>query len=201
MAMSLNLLGAEKIKISCVGDSITFGARINAPEDRYPQQLDVMLGDGYQVVNFGVSGATLLSKGNKPYTKLQAYKDALALNPNIVIIKLGTNDSKMQNWDKVSEFEGDLNALIESFAKLDTKPTIYLCTPCPAFLVGDKISEDRIVKLIPIIEKIAKERSLKVIDLHSKLAGKSELFPDKIHPNEAGAKLMAEIIKAEILAK
>lgn len=195
---SLSVFASEKIKIACVGDSITFGAGIKSPENRYPQQLGAMLGDKYQVENFGVSGTTLLNKGDKPYTKQKAYKDALALNANIVIIKLGTNDSKMQNWAHIANFETDLNALIDSFAKQDSKTIIYLCTPCPAFLTGKKINKDRVKKIIPTIEKVAKERSIKIIDLNDKLADKAELFPDKIHPNDKGAKLMAEIIKAEI---
>ena len=53
-----------------------------------------MLGEAYWVKNFGVSARTLLNKGDNPYMNEKAYQDALAFNPNIVVIKLGTNDRK-----------------------------------------------------------------------------------------------------------
>ena len=52
----------QKIKVACVGNSITYGTGI---EDRehfsYPVQLQKMLGDKYLVGNFGKPGATLLN--------------------------------------------------------------------------------------------------------------------------------------------
>src|SRR4051794_25029443 len=88
-------------KLACVGDSITFGAGIqDRDHDSYPAQLGRMLGEAWDVRNFGVSGATMLKKGDKPYDKQKAYRDALAFKPDVVVIMLGTNDSKPQNWDK-----------------------------------------------------------------------------------------------------
>src|SRR4051812_7771397 len=87
-----------KIKVACVGDSITFGAGIkDRDKNSYPAQLQGLLGSGYEVKNFGVSGATLLKEGDKPYWKEKAFEAAKKFEPNIVIIKLGTNDSKPQN--------------------------------------------------------------------------------------------------------
>jgi lysophospholipase L1-like esterase len=42
---------------------------------------------------------------------------------------------------------------------------------------------------------------LPVIDLYAALSGKPEMFPDKIHPNAAGAKVMAEAVEAAILGR
>ena len=59
--------GAEKgVKVACVGDSITYGAGIkDRKKNSYPAQLQSLLGEGYQVRNFGNSGSTLLKKGDK----------------------------------------------------------------------------------------------------------------------------------------
>ena len=43
-----------------------------------------------------------------------------------------------------------------------------------------------------MIKKVAKKNKLPVIDLHSAMDGMPELFPDHIHPNEEGAKVMAK---------
>lgn len=45
-----------------------------------------------------------------------------------------------------------------------------------------------------MIKKVAKKNKLPVIDLHSAMDGMPELFPDHIHPNEEGAKVMAKAV-------
>src|SRR6266478_2934092 len=83
----------NKIKVACIGAGITEGATLeNRKTQSYPAQLQTMLGEGYEVVNYGVSGCTMLRKGDKPYWNMPAYKEALAYKPNIVLIDLGGND-------------------------------------------------------------------------------------------------------------
>jgi len=144
-----------QVRVACIGDSITEGAGIETGK-KYPDQLQTLLGTGYAVKNFGVSGRTLLKKGDFPYWNEKAYQDALAWNPQIVIIKLGTNDSKPQNWKYSNEFEPDYQALIQSFKELAGKPTIYLCTPLPVFKdrwgIRESVVHD---ELVPMVKKIA----------------------------------------------
>ena len=62
---------AEIIRVACVGNSVTYGLGIsNREQYAYPVQLQQLLGDNYEVGNFGHSGATLLRIGHKPYHKL-----------------------------------------------------------------------------------------------------------------------------------
>src|SRR5690606_37695166 len=78
-----------KVRVACVGNSVTRGYGLAAPEkDSYPARLQKLLGEGFDVRNFGHSGATLLSKGHRPYTGTQEYKDALACNADIIVIHL-----------------------------------------------------------------------------------------------------------------
>lgn len=50
---------AAKIKVACVGDSITFGAGISdRANNSYPSLLQNTLGDDYQVDNFGFNGTS-----------------------------------------------------------------------------------------------------------------------------------------------
>jgi lysophospholipase L1-like esterase len=53
-------------------------------------------------------------------------------------------------------------------------------------------------EVIPALQQVAKELNTPVIDLHTALANKPALFPDKIHPNAAGAKLIAEAVAAAL---
>ena len=209
----------DAVKVACIGNSITDGHGIDvATQFGYPALLQQMLGDNYWVKNFGVSARTMLNKGDNPYMNEMAWKDAVAFNPDIVIIKLGTNDSKPQNWQYGAEFKNDLKQMITTLRPdlaqpqkkkgkksknvLPAKPQIILCTPIPAFKSTWNINDSIIANsIIPIQQEVAREYGLQVIDLHTLFADKSDLVQsDGIHPNEKGVKRMAEII-AETLKK
>lgn len=190
-------------KIACVGDSITFGAGV---EDRanknYPKQLETMLGGDYEVRNFGVSGATLLKNGNKPYWKLPQFQAAQDYQPDLVIIKLGTNDSKPGNWKHSDEFEDDYVEMIKTFQGLASKPTVWICYPVPVFGERWGINDETVKgEVIPLIKKVAEKTGAKIIDLYEPLTGKPELVPDKVHPNAEGAEVIAKTVKAAITGK
>ena len=193
----------ETIRIACIGDSITYGASIkNRTKDCYPDQLGRMLGEDWKVRNFGVSGATLLKKGDLPYWDQQAFKDALAYNPNVVIIKLGTNDTKPQNWKFKDQFAADYADMIDRFAELPSRPRIWICKPVPAYGERWGISETIIKnELIPLIKQTARNKFVPVIDLYEPLSGKPELFPDQIHPNAEEAHGIAKEIYAALTGK
>ncbi len=186
------------IKVACIGNSITYG---NGVRDRehfsYPSQLQRMLGKGWEVKNFGSSGRTLLRQGDYPYWNEKEFLGAKNFNPDIVIIKLGTNDSKPWNWKHRDEFARDYSDFIGEFQKLPSHPKIFICTPVPAF-PGDWGITDSVIRgeVIPLVRSIAEQNNVEVIDLYRALTGKPEYFPDKVHPNELGSRLMAaEIYK------
>lgn len=198
------VLKAEKIiKVACVGNSITQGAAIaNQHRDSYPGLLGQMLGPAYEVRNYGLGGRTLLNKGDRPFMKEALFKDALAFEPDIVTIKLGTNDTKPFNWVHHHEFMQDMEEMVAAFARLDSKPQIWLCYPVPAFHydwgINDTIVRDQV---IPYIRQIAHKHNLHTIDLYTPLIGKGHLFADGIHPNEQGALLLAKEIYRALISK
>ena len=154
-----------------------------------------LLGAADDVRNFGVSGTTMLKHGDSPYWKTKAYAAALAFTPDIVVIDLGGNDSKPQNWRFKAEFTGDAKALIASFRNLPTQPRILLCLPMPAFQVMWGINEQVYTNdLIPMLRDVARETQSELVDLHTPFLDKGAWFADHIHPNAEGAALMAKII-------
>ena len=192
---------AEPIKVACVGDSITQGAGAK-PGQSYPSQLQALLGDGYQVGNFGVSGRTLLKKGDFPYWKEKKYQAALAMEPAIVIIMLGTNDTKPQNWKFEAEFAADYRELVKSFQSLKSQPKVFVCRPVPVPGKGNYgINEENIQKEIPRVDALAKELGCGVIDMHAALVNFPEMLPDRVHPNTAGAGEMAKAAAKAIAGK
>lgn len=191
------------VRVACIGNSITFGSGIpDRPKDSYPAQLGRMLGGGWEVRNFGVGGRTMLKKGDFPFWKEDAWVEARAFLPDVVIIKLGTNDTKPQNWKYAHEFLTDSRAIVRELKNLPSHPVIYLCKPVPAYGNRWGINDSIIVHgVIPAIERLAKEEQLPMIDLYAALSGKASLFPDQIHPNAEGAGLMAACIAQKLTGK
>ena len=180
------------IRVACIGDSITVGVGAK-PGYSYPAQLQKLLGKQWQVNNFGVSARTLLRKGNLPYWKEKAFTNALSYSPDVVIILLGTNDSKPQNWRYGNDFAKDYIDFVNVFLRLPKKPFVFICHPPPVPNPGNYgINEAVVDKEIPIIDRIAAEFQLGVIDMHAVLDGKPQLLPDRVHPNSEGAQEMAK---------
>ena len=195
-SMSMQAGEKSRIKVACIGNSITYGACIeNRFQHGYPGILQQMLGEDYDVRNFGVGATVMLKKGDKPYMFEYAYKRVKEFMPDIVTIKLGTNDSKPYNWQYKKEFDDDMEEMIEELSALPSSPKIYLCLPVPAFEGNYKISDSTITYgVIPAIRKVAKKKKLEIIDLNTPLQDHRNLFPDRIHPTKEGAKIIASTI-------
>jgi lysophospholipase L1-like esterase len=191
------------IRVACVGNSITYGAEIEDRErNSYPAVLNRLLGDQFQVRNFGVSGATLLKKGDKPFWQELAFAAVSEFNPHFIILELGTSDTKSQNARYEDELDDDLGAMVEHFSKLPAKPKIWLCLPVPVYETRWGINEKALTEaVIPAILSVAEAKRLPVIDLHSALNNRPTLFPDRIHPNAQGAALIAQTIHDALVSK
>ena len=195
---------AKRVRVACVGNSITYGATIEKRfQNCYPTILQQFMGEGYDVRNFGVSGSVVLQKGDYPYKNTSAFREALDFNPDIVVIKLGTNDSKPHNWQYGKDFEKDYADIVHAFAQLPAQPKIYLCLPVPAKQYPSDISDSTIRKgVIPVIRKVAKKEHLPLIDLYK---GMEPYYPaqftDFCHPSAEGASTMAGLIYNALTGK
>lgn len=187
-------------RVACIGNSITDGMGIDMSEVYgYPAVLQRLLGKNYNVKNFGVSARTLMNKGDLPYMKEQAWADAQAFLPNIVVIKLGTNDSKDYNWIHGADYGADMQKMVDTLRALPSKPQIYVCSPIPAARIWG-ISDSVIVNgEIPAIKRVVKKNKLAYIDLHTEFKPTEGLMQrDGIHPTDKGAAQLAKIIAAHI---
>lgn len=191
------LLAAEPTKVACVGDSITEGSGLSNPSlESYPARFQRLAGTHLVVRNFGVSGRTLLKRGDYPYWNEPAFTQSHTWEPDIVTIKLGTNDSKPQNWRYGTNFVADLEELIASYSALPSHPRIVLCTPAPVYRTGAFSISPGIVatNIAPAVRAVATDLGLEVIDFHVLLADHQEWFPDTVHPNTRGAAVMAALL-------
>jgi acyl-CoA thioesterase-1 len=198
--------------VACIGDSITVGDGPSSPSN-YPSRLRQLFDAGTRVENFGHSGATMLTTGDLPYEQQPEYAAATAFvsgaGPGAVVdvvVMLGTNDSKPQNWmphgvSSESQFVADYAAMIDHFTSLPTRPTVYLVLPPSAFAnvygISGSVIRDAIV---PVIRYVAAKKGMPVIDLNAPTAALPGDFVDGVHPNDSGTRIMARQIEFALLA-
>ncbi|MDE1178218.1 MAG: GDSL-type esterase/lipase family protein [Edaphobacter sp.] len=181
----------EVVKVACVGDSVTYGKTIeDRTKDSYPAQLQRALGNGFDVENFGVNGATLLRKGHRPYSSTDAFKAAKSFRADIVVIHLGLNDTDPRDWpDYRDDFRADYSWLIAQFRESNPKAQIYvgiltpIFPPHPRFKSGTRDWAQEIRDEIP---RIAKANHTGLIDFDTPLHARPDLFSDAVHPDAEG---------------
>ena len=197
-----------KIKVACVGDSITWGSHIkNRNVDSYPAQLQKLLGDAYTVCNFGCKGRTMSRKGDTPYVITKNFKASIKQQPDIVILQLGTNDSKTINWVDQAFFEKETHWMLSQFINLPSKPTVYVSLPPPFFCErkGFNIKAFN-YGVLPGIKNVAQQLGITVINVNGSFldtngnidSSYKKIFPDCIHPNHIGAGIIAKTIHNKI---
>jgi len=194
--------GVAKIRVACVGDSITVSYAVSNPEKvGYPAVLGTLLGEKYEVRNYGCNGTTLLKGGDRPYSNTEQFKQAGDFKPNIVVVLLGTNDTKPGNWALKAQFGGDYEALIEHFRSLPSKPVVYVCLPVPVYGKGNwGITNENLQEVLPIVRQVAKKTQAPLIDLNTPLDKHPEWFPDLVHPIDPGTAALAKVVAEALQA-
>ena len=190
---------AQKIKVACVGNSVTYGHGIeNREKNSYPAQLQRMLGNEYEVANFGKSGATLLRKGHRPYNEQEECKAALDFAADQVVIHLGLNDTDPRDWPNYrDDFTKDYLTLIDAFRQANPKCEIWICRLTPIshrhtrFKSGTR---NWYWQIQQNIEDIAVLAHTGLIDLHTELYDRPDLLPDALHPTAEGAGIIARTV-------
>lgn len=192
--------------ITALGDSITFGTGVEKTRstDAWEYKLEQLFRGSYQVLNYGLSGATLQNEGDLPYWSGNPERNypvaALALNPEIVLLMLGTNDSKPYNWNRL-RYEEQLDQRVKEIKEVaSVKRLVLMCPPfaCPpegeqivAYNIFNETIRDEIR---PIVKKCAEENGVECIDLYELTNGHPELFVDGVHPNSLGNHMIAKYI-------
>jgi autotransporter-associated beta strand protein len=194
--------------IAAVGDSITAGSGTTNPATQaYPvilqDQLQSRMGNSNITVgNYGISGATAISEstipGHPAYVSTSQYTSAIASNPNVVIIQLGTNDS-LGNLTQINTYYAkDLTSIINAFKATANDPAIYLCLPPEIFnnVVGD--NEPNLDVIMPLIQQVATATGSTVIDNHTAFVNEQILYADGLHPNVTGAAWLGQNVYASL---
>ena len=203
---------AQQLRIACIGNSITFGARLDKPDiESYPAVLAEMLKTNnylnYEIKNFGIGGATILRFGTPNLWPLIDSLDNF--KPDIVIIKAGTNETVGKprlNWEHIGEFEKDYSDYIAEIRKVNPNCKIVICSPLDMVIQTDGLSPERITdlsgrrpriwELRKRIKKIAKSEQVSFLDLTKPFEGKANLMTKKdgVHPNKDGYQYLGSLV-------
>lgn len=200
--------GEEQIRIACIGDSITFGFAFTNPEDSYPAVLQTQLGEDYEVRNFGNSGRCVIKSSRKEdepraYFYMKEHQAALDFKPHVVICNLGINDL-MDYDEKSAEFVPDYKELLTEYRKLETNPRIIVWQKLAPLMEGQLFYGSKNVALIndgisEVVKELNKQalntdfQKIETLDMSKPLADEKYFLDDHLHPNELGAKKIAEV--------
>ncbi|QCX54268.1 GDSL-type esterase/lipase family protein [Elizabethkingia sp. JS20170427COW] len=192
---------SRKIKVACVGNSITYGFGAKNPaEESYPARLQGLLGTSYEVKNFGHSGATLIREAYRPYHKTKEYQAALQYQADIAIIELGVNDTDPRDWPHYRDsFERDYHLLIQDLKRSNPKVEIYITRLLPVFEDHPRFQTSTYAWYWDIqkkLESIAKGNKVRLIDTYTPFAKRPDLIDDwnTLHPNAKGYAHLSQMI-------
>lgn len=184
---------SEAVRVACVGDSITQGFGGHS-------YVEVLAAEATDAVygNFGVCGTTALQDGAPSYADTQAYAESLAWGADVVVLMLGTNDTAY--WQGTQAFEADYGQLVDSY--LESGAQVILCTP----LAPDarKATNDYGVNpalfaaVNEVVHQVAAARDLPVAEVYAETEGAAVTLEDGIHPNQAGAAAIAEVVNSQL---
>lgn len=186
-------------RISCVGDSITFGFGLeNREQECWVSLLPALLADGCQTSNYGLSGSCVLSDGFMPWLESPQAREFWAVEEDLVIVMLGTNDTADAAWD-VGHFESEYGELVARIQQKPGNPHVIIMLP-PRIFASPALDETLVEEAIPAIRRVQERAGAGLVDLYTLTMDHPEWFDDGLHPNAAGNEAIAACIADAIRA-
>ncbi len=154
---------------------------------------------GKPYVGRGISGQTT------PQMLVRFRQDVIDLHPAAVVILAGTNDIAGNTGPSTLEMiEDNLRSMVD--LAHENGITVVLCSVLPAYAYPwrpDVRPAPSIVALNGWLKGYARKRDLVYVDYWGAMADerkglRGELSADGVHPNEAGYRLMADLVEPAI---
>ncbi len=195
--------GGEVKKVACIGNSITKGSRLSHPErDSYPAVLQRMLGNGWTVENWGISGSCASTDSKNMYMKQNAYPKIKASRPDIVTIFLGHDDARKPHQGGLKNFGPGLSMMVKDIKVDNPQVKIYLITPTKVFSKAYDNDDDVIrTQVIPAMRQVAETENVYFVDAYTPTQADGKYFPDGVHPDANGAGHIAQTLYKAITGK
>ena len=194
--------------VTFIGDSITYGIGLENQTNQYWMHLQKNMALG-SVQNKGVSGSCVSTQGTRGLDRQPlAMRVNSFFSTDIFIIFMSTNDfgcdvpiGTMEDTQDVS-FMGAWNFTLNTLKTRHPDTKILLMTPLPRYSKKINALNLKLDDYVDALREIAQAHELPLIDLYTMMADEfteencEKYMPDKLHPNEAGHRLMAERIQA-----
>ena len=201
-------------KVAILGDSITEGAGTTSREFRFTDVFQRI--SGAEVYNYGIGGTRIArqkSPSSNPRFDLCFLdrSEEMVEGADIVVVFGGTNDfghgdAPLGCFDDNSEytFYGAMHSLIKRLVTRYPDATIVFMTPLHRVSELQTVNEIgqttvRMKYYVDAIRDVCEYYSVPVLDLYASSGLqpaipviKERFMPDGLHPNNAGAKIIAE---------
>lgn len=197
-------------KVNFLGDSITEGVGVSAPEYKY---VDVFARKFEPAVvrNYGISG-TRFARQHTPYVSNPRFDldfcsrvCEMDADADIVVVFGGTNDFGHGDApfgspeDRTKDtFIGACHELMQSLIERYPTATIVFMTPLHR-LVEEQSGKEPLSHYVQAIREVAEIYAIPVLDLYATAGIQPQLrvqrhayAPDGLHPNNAGAERLAD---------
>lgn len=214
--------GSRRIRIACIGDSITWGtAMTNRVEECYPAQLQRLLGGGYEVLNCGDPGSGVYLEPKAPdgkwcphpWRKGASAANAYAFRPDIVVSNLGINDCELYMGEhncagclpvEKGLFRRQYVNLLKEFCKDGSKPKFVVWTRLGPTGKGHGLKGKANASLMEEdLKAVADDVGATALDMLTPLQPLIEtahFAADGIHPEGGGQRVIAETTARVILS-
>jgi acyl-CoA thioesterase I len=161
-----------------------------AATTRYPERLQILLGSKYTVINGGYNSTCLLLKGDLPW--MPHMPQLFAARPDIVIIELGSNDSKANNWVYGSQYGHDFKVYVDTVRTMKNGVRVIMCYTVPSW--GDNTDDTIRRAQIRMIDQYAPGLNVPIIDLFNPMQNMASHFPDRIHGDDVAQDTIARLL-------
>lgn len=202
----------EKVKVACIGDSLTAGH--TWANEAYPVYLQEYLGsERFTIQNYGINGVSITGYGgswdnpDQRYILKQEYTNSKNFQPDVIVMCLGTNDGT--NWASAeATFVDYYHTLIDGYKEAlpDAEWVFMVSPPCKepnAYNINNEAMREHVN---PVQREIAKEYGFPLIDLREEFEEMEGGFdamlrptwngqPDLVHFSKEGAQYVASRVK------
>jgi len=162
-----------------------------------------------EIFNLGVSGDTtrnLLARIEQE-TKVRKWPG----DPQIAVVAIGTNDDLFENgkqWVELPEFQSNLQKIIAVLKPL-VEGMLFVGNVAvderlttPVSWANIHYTNDQLERYETMIKKVASEHDIVFVPIfekfNNKLKAGEDLLTDGLHPNDAGHKLIVELVQPEL---
>lgn len=202
-----------KTTIVGFGDSLTYGYGVDM-NSSYIDRLDKYMPIFYPSISWNIVKKGV--NGDNTRDALKRLKtDVLNLNPNIVIVLFGTNDSSTYDSQFCSqlEFEENLSTIITSIKSHNNRTGLNGCIPIPMLVTPPPVIDEKVAPFIScnrikhyayIIKKLGEKFHCPVVDFYNYMIEESDgnienfLQEDGVHLNSTGYDCLYDCIFSEI---